>query len=230
MFNIDQIVKALQTDKNAQRTAMTGAAGLAAGMLLSGGGLGKLAGNAVKIGAVAAVGGLAFKAWQNYQQTQSGAAPTQQAGQDAFIPAPTDAHGQEELGKTLVRAMIAAAKADGRIDADEKEAIFTKLEGMSLSAEEKAWVFDELSSPLDINAVVARADTPEHATEIYAASLIAITADTAAERAYLDALASKLKLAPALVAEIHKAAGEKGPEPVQTPASPWAYTPSDSNV
>lgn len=230
MFNIDQIVKALQTDKNTQRTAMTGAAGLAAGMLLSGGGLGKLAGNAVKIGAVAAVGGLAYKAWQNYQQNQPGAAPAQQPSQDAFIPAPTDQNAQEELGKSLVRAMIAAAKADGRIDADEKEAIFTKLEGMSLSAEEKAWVFDELSSPLDINAVATRADTPEHATEIYAASLIAITADTAAERAYLDALASKLKLAPALVAEIHKAAGEKDPEPVQTPASPWAYTPSGSNV
>ena len=229
MFNIDQIVKALQTDKNAQRTAMTGAAGLAAGMLLSGGGLGKLAGNAVKIGAVAAVGGLAYKAWQNYQQNQPGAAPAQ-PGEDAFIPAPGDQHGQEELGKSLVRAMIAAAKADGRIDADEKEAIFAKLEGMSLSADEKAWVFDELSSPLDINAVVARADTPEHAAEIYAASLIAITADTASERAYLDALASKLKLAPALVAEIHKAAGEKGPEPAQTPASPWAYTPSGSNV
>ncbi|KFC65370.1 putative membrane protein [Devosia sp. LC5] len=230
MFNIDQIVKALQTDKNTQRTAMTGAAGLAAGMLLSGGGLGKLAGNAVKIGAVAAVGGLAYKAWQNYQQNQPGAAPAQQPSQDAFIPAPADQNAQEELGKSLVRAMIAAAKADGRIDAEEKEAIFTKLEGMSLSAEEKAWVFDELSSPLDINAVAARADTPEHATEIYAASLIAITADTAAERAYLDALASKLKLAPALVAEIHKAAGEKDPEPVQTPASPWAYTPSGSNV
>ncbi|GLQ08741.1 hypothetical protein GCM10007913_06730 [Devosia yakushimensis] len=229
MFNIDQIVKALQTDKNAQRTAMTGAAGLAAGMLLSGGGLGKLAGNAVKIGAVAAVGGLAYKAWQNHQQNQAGAA-TAQPSEDAFIPAPSDQHGQEELGKSLVRAMIAAAKADGRIDADEKEAIFAKLEGMSLSADEKAWVFDELSSPLDINAVVARADTPEHAAEIYAASLIAITADTASERAYLDALASKLKLPPALIAEIHKTAGEKAPEPAQAPPAPWAYTPSGSNV
>jgi uncharacterized membrane protein YebE (DUF533 family) len=229
MFNIDQIVKALQTDTNTQRTAMTGAAGLAAGMLLSGGGLGKLAGNAVKIGAVAAVGGLAYNAWQNYQKNQQGgaAAPAQQ---DAFIPPATDSHGQEELGKTLVRAMIAAAKADGRIDADEKEAIFGKLETMNLSSEEKAWVFDELSSPLDINAVAARADTPEHATEIYAASLVAITADTASERAYLDALASKLRLAPALVAEIHKAAGEKAPEPAPAPASPFAYTPSGSNV
>lgn len=229
MFNIDQIVKALQTDKNTQRTAMTGAAGLAAGMLLSGGGLGKLAGNAVKVGAVAAVGGLAYNAWQNYQKNQQGA-PAAAPAQDAFIPAPADTQAHEELGKTLVRAMIAAAKADGRIDADEKEAIFAKLETMTLSSEEKAWVFDELSTPLDINAVVARADTPEHAAEIYAASLVAITADTASERAYLDALAGKLRLDPALVTEIHKAAGEKAPEPATAPPAPFAYTPSSSNV
>ena len=229
MFNIDQIVKALQTNPDTQRTAMTGAAGLAAGMLLSGGGLGKLAGNAVKLGAVAAVGGLAYNAWQNYQKSQQGAS-VQPTSQDAFIPSAGDTHAQEELGKSLVRAMIAAAKADGRIDADEKEAIFGKLETMNLSAEEKAWVFDELSSPLDINAVVARADTPEHATEIYAASLVAITADTASERAYLSALASKLRLEPGLVAEIHKAAGEKAPEPEAAPVAPFAYTPSGSNV
>ena len=228
MFNIDQIVKALQTDKGHQRTAMSGAAGLAAGMLLSRGGLGKLAGSAVQLGAVAAVGGLAYSAWQNYQKNQQTSAPA--PAQDAFIPAPNDQRGQEELGKSLVRSMIAAAKADGKIDAEEKEAIFGKLETMNLSSEEKAWVFDELSSPLDINAVVARADTPEHATEIYAASLVAITADTAAERAYLDALASKLKLDPALVAEIHKAAGEKAPESSPTPPSPFAYSPSTSNV
>ncbi|HUH77142.1 MAG TPA: tellurite resistance TerB family protein [Devosia sp.] len=110
------------------------------------------------------------------------------------------------MGKTLVRAMIAAAKADGGIDATEKEAIFNRLETMQLSSEEKAWVFDELSSPLDINAVAARADTPEHAAEIYAASLVAITADTAAERMYLSALAGKLNLPDTLVAEIHKSA------------------------
>ncbi|UYO00917.1 MAG: tellurite resistance TerB family protein [Devosia sp.] len=227
MFNIDQILKTLQTDKNAQRTAMTGAAGLAAGLLLSGGKPGKLLGNAAKVGAMAAVGGLAYKAWQNYQQGQSGQASP--PSEDKFIPAP-DTAAQEELGKTLVRAMIAAAKADGRIDAEEKEAIFERLKTMPLSAEEKAWVFDELSTPLDINAVVARADTPEHAAEIYAASLVAISADTAAEQAYLEALATKLKLDPALVTEIHRQAGEKAPEPAPVPASPWAYTPNSSNV
>lgn len=229
MFNIDQILNALQNDPDTRRTAMTGAAGMAAGMLLSGGGLGKLAGNAVKLGAVAAVGGLAYNAWQNYQNNQpDGAAAT--PPRDAFIPPASDATSQEQLGKTLVRAMIAAAKADGRIDADEKEAIFGRLETMNLSAEEKAWVFDELSTPLDINAVVARADTPAHATEIYAASLVAISADTASERAYLDVLATRLKLDPALVGEIHKAAGERAPEPTPTAANPFAYSPSSSNV
>jgi uncharacterized membrane protein YebE (DUF533 family) len=228
MFNIDQILKTLQTDQNVQKTAMSGAAGLAAGMLLSGGKPGKLLGNAVKMGALAAVGGLAYKAWQNHQQNQAGSAPAPR--EDAFIPAPGDAAGQEELGKTLVRAMIAAAKADGRIDAEEKEAIFERLKVMPLSPEEKAWVFDELSTPLDINAVVARADTPEHAAEIYAASLVAISADTAAEQAYLEALAIKLRLDPALVTEIHRQAGEKAPQPTPAPASPWAYTPNQGNV
>jgi uncharacterized membrane protein YebE (DUF533 family) len=226
MFNIDQILKSLQSDPNTQRNAMSGAAGLAAGMLLSGGKPGKLLGSAVKAGALVAVGGLAYKAWQNYQQSQPGA--PQAPSEDAFIPA--DASGHEELGKTLVRAMIAAAKADGRIDAKEKEAIFERLKAMNLSAEEKAWVFDELSSPLDINAVVARADTPAHAAEIYAASLVAISADTAAEQAYLEALAVKLRLDPALIAEIHRTAGEKLPVPAATPPAPYAYTPSASNV
>lgn len=228
MFNIDQIVKALQTDNRHQGNVMSGAAGLAAGLFLSKGGLGKLAGSAVQLGAVAAVGGLAYSAWQNYQKGQQGNGTP--ARQDAFVPSPSDTHAHEELGKSLVRAMIAAAKADGKIDAEEKEAIFGRLETMSLSSEEKAWVFDELSSALDINAVVARADTPEHAVEIYAASLVAITADTAAERAYLDALASKLRLEPDLVAEIHKAAGEQAPEPATAPPSPFAYSPSSSNV
>jgi uncharacterized membrane protein YebE (DUF533 family) len=95
---------------------MTGAAGLAAGMLLSGGGFGKLAGNVVKVGAVAAVGGLAYKAWQHYQQNSSRPAPPRTVRQppvrDAFIPAP--AYQQRRTRQTLVRAMIAAAKADGQ--------------------------------------------------------------------------------------------------------------------
>ena len=230
MFNIDGIIKALQTDPNTQRTAMTGAAGLAAGMLLSGGGLGKLVGNAAKLGAVAAVGGLAYTAWQQYQknQQQAGAASdgAPAPSEDAFVPPPQAAYQSEELGKTLVRAMIAAAKADGQIDSEEKERIFKRLESMPLSSEEKAFVFDELASPLDIEAVVARADTPEHASEIYAASLVAMQPDTAAERTYLEALAFKLKLPAGLVEEIHRQAGYTPPVPAASSAA--SYVPSSS--
>ncbi|AEQ52107.1 tellurite resistance TerB family protein [Pelagibacterium halotolerans] len=201
MFDIDKIVTALKTDPNMQRTAGAGAAGLAAGMLLGGGGIKKIA----KYGALAAIGGLAYNAWQKSRQ-DSTATDVETPPEGPFMPASSDETGQEALGKALVRAMISAAKADGRIDADEKERIFQRLEDMNLSAQEKAFVFDELSTPLDIEAVVRGADTPEHAAEIYAASLVAIEADTATERAYLDALASRLSLPDALVAEIHKAA------------------------
>jgi len=215
MFNLDQIIKTLQTDPNAQRTAVAGAGGLAAGLLLGRGGLGGLA----RAGALAAIGGLAYNAWQNHQRNQQQPRPAD--ARDAFIP-PAGATAEEELGKTLVRAMIAAAKADGQIDAAEKDRIFKRLESMPLSPEEKAFVFDELSAPLDIDAVVARADTPEHATEIYAASLVAMAPDTPEEETYLKTLADRLKLTSELVAEIHKSAGAAIPAspPVATEASP----------
>jgi uncharacterized membrane protein YebE (DUF533 family) len=210
---------------------MTGAAGLAAGMLLSGGGLGKLVGNAAKLGAVDAVGGLAYSAWQSYQKNQQQAgAPSDGApapDRDAFVPPPQASFQTEELGKTLVRAMISAAKADGQIDAEEKERIFKRLESMPLSPEEKAFVFDELASPLDLDAVASLADTPEHAAEIYAASLVAMKPDTAAERTYLEALAFKLKLPAGLVAEIHRQAGHE-PVAAPTPASSASYVPTSS--
>lgn len=202
MFNIDGIIRALQTDRNAKRTALTGAAGLAAGMLLSGGGLGKLAGNAAKVGAVAAIGGIAYAAWKNHQQQLGGVQPTL----EDFAPSAHAPVANEELGKKMVRAMIAAAKADGQIDADEKRRIFSQLETMPLSAEEKAFVFDELSGPLDMDAIVASADRPEHAADIYAASLVAMVADTDLERSYLNSLAQRLGLEAGLVAEIHRAA------------------------
>ena len=75
------------------------------------------------------------------------------------------------MSLAILRAMIAAAKADGHIDAVEQQKIFGKLDAMDLGTEDKAFVIDELRKPLDIDAVVAAATTPELAVEIYAASL-----------------------------------------------------------
>lgn len=230
MFDVNRIFDALQNDPNARRTAMVGgggvAAGLAASMLMGKRGR-KMMGKTAKYGALAAIGGLAYHAWQKRsqkpgagqvaQQPASSAAQTPpfnaldddyQAAPErsAFLPAPSDEAANDALGKALVRAMIAAAKADGKIDADEKQAIFKRLSSMDLDSEAKAFVFDELSSPLDINAVVAPAATPEIAAEIYAASLVAMEADTPAEKAYLQMLAARLELDPGLVEEIHRSA------------------------
>jgi uncharacterized membrane protein YebE (DUF533 family) len=216
VFDIDGILKALQTDPNARRQAttgaMAGAAGLAAGMLMGKSG-GKLLGKATKYGALAALGGLAYHAWQRSQANTTVAGSTappadyQAAPADkAFLPPPQDEAAQDRLGQALVRAMIAAAKADGRIDAEENQRIFARLEALDLDPQSKAFVFDELSAPLNLDAVVAGADTPEHAAEIYAASLVAMDADTPAEKAYLQMLAARLGLEPALVEEMHRAA------------------------
>jgi uncharacterized membrane protein YebE (DUF533 family) len=216
VFNFDQIIEALKTDPNMQSKAKTGAiagaAGLAAGMMMGKSGH-KMLGKAAKYGALAALGGLAYQAWQRSQAgtTSESAAPAPDyeappANAERFLPPPGDEQAHDALGQALLRAMIAAAKADGRIDAEENQRIFARLETLDLDPQCKAFVFDELSSPLNVDAVVAGADTPEHAAEIYAASLVAIEADTPAEKAYLQMLAARLGLAPALVGEIHRAA------------------------
>ena len=112
----------------------------------------------------------------------------------------TDARLQEEqLRHALVRAMIGAAKADGRIDPEERQRIQAQIEALGLSGEMRDFVRDELAAPLDLDAIVAPAVCEETAAEIYAASLMAIDRTRAAEQAYLTLLAARLELAPGLV-------------------------------
>ena len=100
--------------------------------------------------------------------------------------------------------MIAAAKADGHIDAAEQKRIFAKLDEAQMDSEAKAFLMDELRKPLDIDAIVKLATTQELAVEIYTASCMAIDPDDAAEQAYLAMLAARLKLMPELKAAIEK--------------------------
>jgi uncharacterized membrane protein YebE (DUF533 family) len=94
----------------------------------------------------------------------------------------------------VIRAMVAAAKSDGHIDADEHQRLFSEVERMGLDAEAKAVVFELLSQPVDLNSISAAVATPEQGAEVYLASRLAMTPDHPAERAYLDALAMRLKL------------------------------------
>jgi uncharacterized membrane protein YebE (DUF533 family) len=55
-----------------------------------------------------------------------------------------------------------------------------------------------------MDAIVNSADSPEIAAEIYAASLLAVEVDSAAERAYLGMLAARLGLPAQLVEELER--------------------------
>ena len=66
----------------------------------------------------------------------------------------------------------------------------------------RAWVEAELRSPVDAVAVAAGATTPELAAEVYLASVLVVDETSAKERAYLDALASALRLDAGLKAQL----------------------------
>ena len=185
------------------------AGGLAALLLGSKSGR-KLAGNAVAYGGMAVLGALAYRAYQNYQAGKAPSASATLATTPAALPPPagtpfnpSDEAGQQSLAKNLLRAMIAAAKADGHIDAAEQAKIFAQMDELNLTAEEKAFVVDELRRPLDVDAVASAARSPEEAAELYAASLLAVDVDNAAERGYLAMLAARLNLDEKLVAHLH---------------------------
>jgi len=123
------------------------AGGLAGGALanvLAGKKAKKLAGSALKVGGLALVGGLAYKAWQNYQQGNGQPAGSSAAGgfepppaDGVFLPQENDAVAGNALSMMLARAMISAAKADGQIDTRESQVIMNQINGLDLPAEDK---------------------------------------------------------------------------------------------
>ena len=190
--------------------AATGLAGaLAGGMLASKRGR-KLGKKAAELGGLAAVAGVAWMAWNRYRggaanAATAGATPIDMitaATQAGFLPLRSEPQRTQELGLTMIRAMIAAARADGKLEGREGEAIFDAVGKLALGAEEKALLLEELGRPVDIDTLVAAASTPEAAAEIYAAALLAIEIDTPAERAWLAMLAARLELAAPLVAQL----------------------------
>ena len=98
----------------------------------------------------------------------------------------------------ILQAIVAAAKADGHIDARERGLIEGELARQGLAADVQQWLNAELAKPLDPAEVARAATTPEMAGEMYLASLLVADEQSFMERAYLDELAKQLKLEPAL--------------------------------
>lgn len=94
----------------------------------------------------------------------------------------------------LLRAMIAAAKADGEVDPEERARIVTRLKDADAEVEAQRFVEEELAKPVDLYAITSEVRDATTAAEVYAASVAAIHVDTEAERRYLDSLALRLGL------------------------------------
>lgn len=159
----------------------------------------KFAGKAAGYGGAAVVGGLAYRALQNWKQTPQSVPVRGTAGTPAAAPAQTQwtappANTDNRFEMKLITAMIAAAKADGHIDAAEQDRIFAAVEQMQLSAELKALVLDMLRQPISVSDVALGVEGLEQKAELYTASCLAIDEDDPRERAYLDQLATALSL------------------------------------
>lgn len=188
------------------------ATGAVAAILLGTGAGRKLTGSALKIGGLAAIAGLGYQAYKNYQAGLEPHAAPQASAPQQLPPAesafhPDSAANNAEFALVLVRAMIAAARADGHIDDDERAQILDRIKASGLEPDAEAFLEGELANPVDLDAIVAAATTEEQKVELYTASRLAIDPDTRAERGYLDLLAGRLGLADKLVDHVDASVG-----------------------
>jgi uncharacterized membrane protein YebE (DUF533 family) len=215
---LDQLLKTAQQSAS----GLGDAAGVKSGAdfgkgALTGGALGLLLGNrkarkmggkVAVYGGLAAVGVLAYKAYGDWQKQQAGvgAATAAEPRTVNLLPPPeAESHSQ-----AILKALIAAAKADGHVDDREREVIEGEFSRLDAAPEVRQWLQAELQKPLDPAEVARAATTPEMASEMYLASLLAVDEQNFMERAYLDELARQLKLDDSLKARLEQQMKEAG--------------------
>lgn len=169
----------------------------ALGLLLGNKSARKMGGKALTYGGLAALGVVAYKAYGNWQAQQASAPQGEPQTLDR-LPAPQ----AEQHSQAILKALVAAAKADGHVDARERQLIEGELVKLTSDAELQHWLQAELNKPLDPSEVARAASTPEMAAEMYVASVLMVDEEHFMERAYLEELARQLKLDPTLKVEL----------------------------
>jgi uncharacterized membrane protein YebE (DUF533 family) len=213
------------------QTALIGLAGL----LFRGRKKSKLTGNLVKLGGLAVIGGLAYRAYQGQQPAKgitggagATAVPTMDGTQAAAVEAPASqpheavAHSALSVPETsrfhpvsqteddallFLRTMVAAAASDGQIDDAERSRIIKGLTEAGIDPDATRWLDTEMASPADVEELAANVNDPEKAAQVYSAARIAIDPDTMQEREFLNQLAEALDLDPAVRSQIDDTAG-----------------------
>lgn len=174
------------------------------GAALGGGALGlllgsksgrKMGGKVLTYGGLAALGVLAYQALKNYQQhpQRTNVSPTSaQPICQPFTQLPTPQ--QQHHCQVILTALIAAAKADGHIDARERALIDAEIAKLTSDRELQQWVERELQKPLDPAEIAALATDQSLAAEIFLASVLVVDEENFMEKAYLQELARLMRL------------------------------------
>jgi Protein of unknown function (DUF533) len=124
----------------------------------------------------------------------------QRSGEPKISPTPQ----QDAVAGLMLSAMLQAAKCDGRIDEAEKKKILEALG--DASREDIAFVNRELSSPVDVQALVNQVPKGLE-NQIYAVSVLGIDLDSQKEAEYLAALGSALGIGSREANAIHAKLG-----------------------
>jgi uncharacterized membrane protein YebE (DUF533 family) len=162
----------------------------------------RVAGPLVKMGGLAAIGAVGYMAYKQWQAKQQGAT---EAGTPISELNPAAASARSHV---LLQAMIAAANADGHIDAQERLSIQSRLADFNLTPEQHAWFEREINAPQSVDDLAALSDSISTASEIYVTSLLVVETANAAERDYLNRLAAALKLPSGLVEQLEQQANQ----------------------
>jgi uncharacterized membrane protein YebE (DUF533 family) len=187
-----------------QNLALGGLGALAGALLGGKKGLGGALRGGIGGGAMAMLGIMAYQALKKSGVLKNLKVPL-------GLAAPKTAEEKAELERheeLVLKAMINAAKADGRIEESEISRIVGKVQENGASGSDQAFLKAEMAKPMQTASLVAAArGKPELAAELYAASLLAIEVDTPSEKAYLEQLAGSLGLNPAVTQNLHQAVG-----------------------
>ncbi|TKB58282.1 tellurite resistance TerB family protein [Ferrimonas aestuarii] len=189
--------------------AIGGAVGGSLLTMLIGSKKGKKVGKKVaKFGGAAALGALALKVFNDYQAKQG------QPVQEATAPAAAPVQSEPQLlprstsldanqhSMVVLKAMIAAAKADGHVDNDERQRIHQAMQAIGGSAELTQFVENELNQPLDPADIAKGVQSQEEAAEVYLASVLMVDEQNFMEKSYLEELARQLNIAPDLAMQL----------------------------
>ena len=143
--------------------------------------------------ALASLGMMAFQAYQAWQRQQATQPQAAFQTADQLEGPEVEAHSH-----AVLRALIAAAKADGHIDEKEQQMISDELGRHTDDPQLQQWLDAEVAKPLNAADFADFAHDPAVAAEVYLASVMLVDDQQAAERGYLDDLAAPLQIDPQL--------------------------------